>query len=422
MTIMHKLKSELGRQAMSRIKYEKFVPDLENGPGSAKRAGEVARRLGITKTLIVTDKILVDIGLVGPINNALQNAGTQTVIFDGVLPDPTVAQIEDGAEFYIANGCDGIIAIGGGSAMDCAKMIGAVVSNNKPPAAFAGAFKVRKRIPALIAVPTTHGTGSEVTFAAVVSDPVAQRKLLVSDFKIVPRVAILDPELLTGLPPAISAATGMDALTHAVESYLSPWATSYSLEKSRSAVKGVFDFILRAYHDGESDLEAREGMLLASFNAGIGISCGAVGYVHAIAHTLGYNYHTPHGVANAMILPHVLRFYGDAAAPRLAELARLVGLSTTGNSDEDLARLFIDRICEMQREMHMPTTVQGLRADRVDDMATIALQEAHGERHSMLFRFGEFMMDTGYPTIKHMTHGECARIVRHCVAPPSSKL
>lgn len=420
MPAFHRLKAELGRRAMAKLPVEKMIPQTVAGPGSSGETGRLAAKLKMTKALIVTDAILVKLGVVDAAVASLQASGVEAVVYDGVLPDPAISQVLAGANMYLDSGCDGIVAVGGGSSIDCAKVVGAYVRDPRPVTEFAGFMKVRKGVPPLIAIPTTHGTGSETTFAAVITEPSPtpgglSRKFLINDFKFFPRYAILDPDLVMGLPQAVGAATGIDALTHAVESYLSPWATPQSLERSRSAVALIFGNILRVYHNGTTDVEARTAMLQASFDAGVAISSAAVGYVHAIAHTVGAKYHTPHGAANAMILPHVLECYGSAAHAKLAELARLVGLGAAGDSDAKLSKAFVQAIRDIEVEMNMDATVAGMRPGDVEAVATLALQEAHGERKSMIFEFPEFMKDPGYPCIAYLSHADVVGIVRKMV-------
>jgi alcohol dehydrogenase class IV len=260
---------------------------------------------------------------------SLDKAGVHYTIFDQVEPNPTYHHAQKGCDMYTSEGCDGIIAFGGGSPMDCAKVIGNYISNPQPWTAFQGmsAPGTVKRLPPLIAVPTTAGTGSETTVAAVLSYPEERKKYTVVAKEMIPLVAILDPTVLTGLPPHITAATGMDALTHAVESYCSEWQTKMTAKYSLSAVKKIFLHLKTSFHDG-TNLVAREGMLEASFEAGVAFTRANVGYVHAIAHTFGGLYHTPHGVANAMILPAILEFYSDnpKSMRQFAELGREVEL------------------------------------------------------------------------------------------------
>ena len=272
-------------------------PTVLVGPGSSRRLGQAFAGFGHRKVLIVTDAIIVRLGLLDGLTGALAAGGAKFVVFDEITPDAPIPLIEEGLAFFKDHDCDAIVAFGGGSAMDAAKLIAIAANNPKPLRALAGYFKGRNSPVPIYAVPTTAGTGSEVTVAAVVSDPERQKKLVVMDLRVVPRMAALDPELMTGLPPAITAATGIDALTHAVEAYLGKWATDYTDSMALSAVGMIFESLPVAYADGKN-LKAREKMALASTYAGLAFTRANVGYVHAIAHQFGGVYHTPHGLAN----------------------------------------------------------------------------------------------------------------------------
>jgi len=410
MHLLHRVKSELGRQAMSKLQYDKFLPKLiaEEG-GASSRLGALATDLKMSHVLVVTDAVLLSLGIVQPCIKSLEDAGIHVVVFSGVLPDPSIGEVMQGASVYLEHGCDGVVAIGGGSSIDCAKAIAAHVVDPKPIEEIAGVMKLKKRPAKLIAIPTTAGTGSEATYAAVISSP--GRKFLITDFKMIPRGAILDPRLSVNLPAPVTAATGMDALTHAVEAYLSPWGSSYSDEKCMYAVKTIMTHLVPVFQNGNS-MQARAALLQASYCGGIAVSCCGVGYVHSIAHSLGGIYHTPHGEANAMILPHVLKFYGTSAHAKLAKLARVSGLvHENSKNDSKDAKVFIAKIEAMNKEMNLATTVKGLLPSGCDEIATLALAEAHGEQHSMIFNFKEFIKDAGYPCIKYMSHNECKQIV-----------
>jgi len=420
MPLMHRVKSALVGRVMAKMPLERLLPRVEAGPGAARQVGARARELGIARALVVTDEVLLKIGVVEPVLAALREEGIEVAIFSGVQPDPAIEQVLLGAKIFQANDCDGIVAVGGGSSIDCAKIVGAYVRDPRPIGELAGAAKLRKRIPPLIAVATTHGTGSETTYAAVITAPAEQRKFSIADPKIMPKVAVLDPELVVGLPKAISAATGMDALTHAVEAYLSPWSTPSARARAESAVVEVMASILTSYERGD-DLGAREAMLRASFNAGAAINIGGVGYVHAIAHAIGGQFHTPHGDANAMLLPLVLEFYGPAAYPQLAVLARRCAIGGPADSEAKLARAFIQRVKDLHAAMAMPTHIPDMRPEHIAQLAHRAMEEAHGERHSMLFNFTEFFKDPGYPTIKYMSTGDCQALLRRLL-PPRARL
>lgn len=350
-------------------------PELLTGPGAALEmcraiAGKDARKL-----LLVTDEMLPKLGLIAPIEAELKKHGMEVVIFDRVQPDPTIALIEEGLKVLQDNQCDAILAVGGGSSMDAAKVIAARAKNNKPISKMAGLFRVFWGIIPLYVVPTTAGTGSEVTIAAVVSDPENRRKFAIIDLKLVPEMAALDAELMKGLPPHITSATGMDALTHAVEAYISNNALKRTDEKAIAATQIIMKHLPTAVHDGQNT-EARQQMALASYYAGFAFTQAGVGYVHAISHNFGARYHTPHGLGNAIVLPYVLEYSKPNCAQRLAELAEYCGMKSGNESVEELAERFIDRIREMNADFGIPTKLDALQASDIPEIADAALKEA----------------------------------------------
>lgn len=377
-------------------------PTLLVGPGSSGRLGQAVAGFGHKKILIVTDAIIAKLGLLKDLTDALEAGGARYVVFDEITPDAPIPLVERGIAFYRKHGCDAIVAFGGGSSMDASKAIAVSIANpGKSLRSLAGYFKgLRPAVP-VYAVPTTAGTGSEVTVAAVVSDPERETKLVIVDTRLVPRMAALDPTLMTGLPPHITAATGMDALTHAVESFLGQWATDYTDGLGLSAVGLIFENLRTAYHDG-SNLEAREKMALASTYAGMAFTRANVGYVHAIAHQFGGKYHTPHGLANAIMLPHVLKFSAPAVTKRLARLAVRARLGNERESDTVLAQRFIDAVVELNRELGIPETLDALRESDIPALAKAACHEAH----------------TGYPVPRYMTQAQCETMIRRVLPRP----
>lgn len=343
------------------------------GSGSARDLCRAIGQSGARRCLVVTDKGLVDLGLIGRIVADLEEAGVTTAVYSGVLPDPTYTQAEEGLAELRRVGAEAVIAVGGGSPMDAAKIIATLATNDKPLAKLIGWFRLRRAPLPLYAIPTTAGTGSEATIAAVISDPATHTKNFVVDPKLMPEMAALDPTLMAGLPPHITAATGMDALTHAVESYLAVTATAQTERYATIAVRLIFTNLEKAYRDG-GDIEARGAMALASFYAGMAFSRTSVGYVHAIAHNLGAKYGTPHGWANALVLPHVLDFSAEAASHRLAALADMIGIS--GATERDKARGFIDAVRRLQATVGIPPTLPALQRGDIPLLAQRALAEA----------------------------------------------
>lgn len=353
------------------------TPELFNGPGSALQLCEhIATKTDVKNLLIVTDAMLVKIGLLTPLLDKLGALGVKTVVYDGVQPNPTIDQIETGLAMLKKEGCTAILAIGGGSPIDAAKVIAARARNPHKIVHMAGLMRVFFKPMPLYAVPTTAGTGSEVTIAAVVSDPSTTRKFAIMDPKLVPIGAALDGALMTGLPAPITAATGMDALTHAVEAYLSRNWTPATDAEALEATRLIMENLPEAVKNG-SNVQARQNMALASFKAGVAFTTAGVGYVHAIAHNFGAYYHVPHGLANAIILPRVLDFSKPDCTARLAKLAEVSGLKRGGETEGELADAFIRKVREMNAEFGIPTQVDKLKAEDIHAIADKALSEAH---------------------------------------------
>ena len=332
---------------------------------------------GIDSVLLVTDPGIARVGLTHGLEDALERAGISCAIFSGTVANPTIENVEHALSLYRANSCQAIIGFGGGSSMDCAKAVGARVARpGKTIGDMRGLLRVHHRLPLLIAVPTTAGTGSEVTLAAVITDEKTRYKYPINDFFLIPSIAVHDWHLTAGLPASLTGQTGMDALTHAVEAFIGRSTTAHTREMALDAVRLIHDNLLEAFEDGNSEA-ARRNMLTASYEAGIAFTQSYVGYVHAIAHSLGGMYGIPHGLANAVILPHVLRAYGDAAAPKLAILARHAGIASTSTSDHDASRAFIRWIEDMNGKLGIPKHLDGIRAEDLEAMAAHADAEAN---------------------------------------------
>jgi len=399
------------------------VPRVVSGFGTVSKIGALLDDVKCKKPLIVTDKVLVQHGLVSKCTDSL-TSGYE--VFDKVEPNPPVNIVEDCYRMYKQAGCDSIVAFGGGSAMDVAKVVGAkIVRPTATVEQFNGFFKVVWPLPPLIAVPTTAGTGSETTVAAVITVPEKSSKIVIADPCLVPKMAVLDPSLIMNLPKHITAAVGMDALTHAIESYISAWSSPFTRKQSLCSVQAIFENLIASYHEGH-DLRAREAMLNASFQAGVAFTRANLGYVHAIAHQFGGMFHTPHGDANAMILPHVLTSYirdecvgsnGDYCLRLLCDLAKAAGLCQKQASEMDLtekretAKSFIAAISAMNKQMHIPTVIEAMRASDVEEVAVRACKEAHGETHTILSSPVDFLLEFGYPVPKYLTFEETKQIV-----------
>lgn len=379
-------------------------PTLLVGPGASVRLGEAVAGFGHSQILIVTDAMIAKLGLLKGLTDALTEGGASYVVFDEITPDAPIPLIERGIAFFKEHGCDAIVAVGGGSSIDAAKAIAMAVPNPKPLRSLAGYFKGRRNPITLYAVPTTAGTGSEVTVAAVISDPAHEDKVVIVDPRLVPRMAALDPGLMTGLPPHITAATGIDALTHAVEAFVGNWATPFTDGLALAAVGLIFGNLRTAYRDGKN-IAAREKMALASTYAGMAFTRANVGYVHAIAHQFGGKYHTPHGLANAIMLPKVMRYSAPAIIDRLALLAVRAKVGEDGEHPETLAEKFLDAIEALNHDLGIPTQLDALREADIPDLARAACHEAH----------------VGYPVPRYMTQEVCEGLIRSVLPKPAAK-
>lgn len=346
------------------------------GPNSALSLCDNIHQIGMKKVLIVTDAVLLGLGVIQPIQDKLEGAGVEVTVFAEVKPDPTYDVVEKGIALFKSSGSDSVLAVGGGSTIDTSKVLALAAANNKTPKQLIGILKARKSAYPLFVIPTTAGTGSEVTVAAVLSDNITHVKGLVIDPKVVPLATALDPVIMQGMPASITADTGVDALTHAIESWVSGFATQETDFYARAATKLILENLVLAWSDGKN-LAAREAMALGSHYAGLAMNKAAIGYVHALAHQLGAQYGVPHGRANAIILPHVLEFNREASASRLAKLAREIGLTQNSN-DQQAADIIIERIKSLLLELKISTEVKGIRAQDFPEMIAAAFTEAHG--------------------------------------------
>lgn len=331
----------------------------------------------IDSVLLVTDRAVRSLGLTIPLETALDAHRIRCAVYDGVVPNPTIRNVEEARARYLEAGAQAIIAVGGGSAMDCAKGVGARIARpRKPVSRMKGLLKVLRPTPLTIAVPTTAGTGSEATLAAVITDPEARHKYPINDFALIPDYAVLDPAITLGLPPFITATTGMDALTHAIEAYIGNSTTKLTRAMSEEAARLIVAYLPRAYADG-TDLEARRAMLRAAYCAGVSFTRSYVGYVHGVAHSLGGRYGVAHGLANAVILPCFLEEYGSACWEKLGRLARAAGLAGAEDSSETAARAFIAWIRLTNRQMGIPEIIPEIQVQDIPEMARHADSESN---------------------------------------------
>lgn len=345
--------------------------------GSIKELPEIIMRHKCTHVLIITDGGIMKLGLTRRLEKALKEAGIPYTIYDKTVANPTTVNVCEALELYHKEGCDAIIGFGGGSSMDCAKAVGAcAVKPNQSLAQMKGILKVHKKLPLLMAVPTTAGTGSETTLAAVITDADTRYKYAINDFPLIPRYAVLDPKVTLSLPPFITATTGMDALTHAVEAYIGNSTTIDTRRDALKAVKLIFENIDIAYEHGDN-IQARRNMLHASFYAGCAFTKSYVGYVHAVAHSLGGQYNVPHGLANAILLPLVLREYGSCIDKKLHRLAIAAGLADKNTPDHEAAELFIQAIEEMKERFGIVNIVKEIQETDIPKLSHYADKEAN---------------------------------------------
>lgn len=352
------------------------MPTYLEGPGKIRELGAFLKEKNINDVLVVTGTGMVRRGQVQPLLDGFESAGIRYTLQAFDHPDPSSDDVELGFKTYKENGCKALVALGGGSRIDCAKGIAAkVVHPKKKVSQLQGLMKVHWPIPPFVAIPTTAGAGSETTVAAVITDSATHRKAAINDPFLIPKYAVLDPELTVGLPPYTTATTGMDALAHAVEAYTNhTYNTKLENRLAKEAVKLIHDNILVAFEDG-ANLEARQNMQRGAFYAGRAFTRGCVGYVHAVGHTLGGLYGVAHGLAMAVLLPHVMREFGASAHKRLAELADVCGIG--GENEAEKANAFIRWIEETNKKMGLPDSFDVIREEDIDQMIAWASKEAN---------------------------------------------
>lgn len=353
------------------------MPELIEGEGSVNKLPAFIKEKGHHKVLIVTDSVLMGLHLLDSLIDNLGKEGISYVLYDGVKPNPTDVNVEEGVKLYKENHCDAMIAFGGGSPMDCAKGIGARIAKPKKSVEqLQGLLKILKKIPTIYTVPTTAGTGSETTIAAVITIEKTHHKASMNDISLMPRYAVLDPLLTVGLPPKVTSTTGLDALCHAVEAYTNnTYNTKLEKDLAKKAVKLIYDNLYKAYLDGH-DIEARQNMQRAAFYAGRAFTRGSVGYVHAIGHTLGGLYGLPHGLAMSILLPHVMKAYGSKVYDKLADLADVCGMEVKENTNEAKAKAFISWIEDMKVKMNIPVYPDCIKEADIDQIVEWAYKEA----------------------------------------------
>lgn len=338
---------------------------LYTGFGAIGKIAEEITANNLTKPLIVTDKGVIKAGITAKIEATLKGAGIAYALFDGVVPNPTDVCVHECHYTYTHSQCDCIIAVGGGSAMDCAKGCGVLTHGNQPINFYEGVGKMMGPLPFYFAVPTTAGTGSESTHFAVITTTKEEhpRKMVIYDARMLPNVAVIDPELMIGLPPFITASTGCDALTHAVESYISLGANEYTKGIAIHAVRLIGQYLRRAVANG-NDMEAREKMAYAQTMAGIAFSNSGVGSVHALAHPLSSFYNIAHGDANSLMLPYVMKYCQIACLPALGEIGRALGVDTNGMNEIQASDAAIEAIVRLTQDVNIPQTLTAMAKAR----------------------------------------------------------
>lgn len=360
------------------MSYKFFMPSISlMGADCLKDAGDQVGELGFKKALIVTDKVLGQIGIVKKVTDVLDNKNIEYAIYDETKPNPTVKNVNDGLALLKEKECDFVISLGGGSAHDCAKGIALLATNGGEIKDYEGVDKSKKPQLPMVGINTTAGTGSEMTLFAIITDEERHIKMALVDKHLTPIIAVNDPMLMLAMPKSLTAATGMDALTHAIEAYVSTAATPITDACAEKAIELISNYLVNAVENGE-DVEARDMMAYAEYLAGMAFNNASLGYVHAMAHQLGGFYNLPHGVCNAILLPHVQEYNKATSASRLAKIAKIMGGNIEGLTDEQGADLCIDMIKSLSQTIGIPEGlgVLGVKESDFETLATNALNDA----------------------------------------------
>lgn len=360
------------------MSYKFFMPSISlMGADCLKDAGDQVGELGFKKALIVTDKVLGQIGIVKKVTDVLDNKNIEYAIYDETKPNPTVKNVNDGLALLKEKECDFVISLGGGSAHDCAKGIALLATNGGEIKDYEGVDKSKKPQLPMVGINTTAGTGSEMTLFAIITDEERHIKMALVDKHLTPIIAVNDPMLMLAMPKSLTAATGMDALTHAVEAYVSTAATPITDACAEKAIELISNYLVNAVENGEN-VEARDMMAYAEYLAGMAFNNASLGYVHAMAHQLGGFYNLPHGVCNAILLPHVQEYNKATSASRLAKIAKIMGGNIEGLTDEQGADLCIDMIKSLSQIVGIPEGlgVLGVKESDFETLATNALNDA----------------------------------------------
>lgn len=349
-------------------------PEIIN---SCDDIGKVFYKEKTTSVLIVTDKGISSSGILTHIVDAIKNTGVKYTIYDDTQPNPSVDNVDTAYSLYVNNNCNCLVAIGGGSSMDCAKAVGAKVAYPKKTLdKMKGVMKILRSLPTLITVPTTAGTGSEVTPVSIITDTKNRHKYALMSFPLISHYALLDAKLTYTLPKHLTSTTGMDALVHAIEAYIGRSTTKETRRLCIEATKMIFKNIETAYFD-PTNKDARENMLHASYKAGIAFSKSYVGYIHAISHSLGGAYGTAHGLANAVAAPYLLKAYGKSVHKKLHNLAIEIGISDKSESHLLGSEKFIKAFEDLNKKMQIPNIISGIKSEDIPQMAQYAEKEAN---------------------------------------------
>lgn len=357
-----------------------FMPSVNLiGEGAVEQACDHAKQAGFTQGLIVTDKPLVELGYAAQLQQLLADRGVKSCIYDGVQPNPTTSNVEAGLALLKENNCDFLVSLGGGSPHDCAKAIALVASNGGDIRDYEGVDQSAKPQLPLISINTTAGTASEITRFCIITDENTHIKMAIVDKHVTPILSVNDPALMKNMPAGLTAATGMDALTHAVEAYVSTAANAITDACALKAVTIIANNLATAVKDG-TNMAARDQMAYAQLLAGMAFNNASLGYVHAMAHQLGGFYDLPHGVCNAVLLPHVQRFNSQVAAGRLKDVAAAMGIDVQGMNDDEGAKACIAAIEALAKEVGIPAGLKDLKVKEEDfaELATNAMKDACG--------------------------------------------
>ncbi|MFO8032757.1 MAG: iron-containing alcohol dehydrogenase [Desulfohalobiaceae bacterium] len=357
-----------------------FIPSVTLiGIGAHKEVPDRMKALGGKKVCLVTDKGITEAGLTKQMTDLLQKNGLDVAVFDETVPNPTDNNVHDGVEFYKKNNCDSLITLGGGSSHDCGKGVGLVISNGGKIHDFEGIDQSTNNMPPYLAINTTAGTASEMTRFCIITDTSRKVKMAIVDWRVTPNMAIDDPLLMVGMPPGLTAATGMDALTHAVEAYVSLAATPMTDACALKAIELVSDYLRPAVANGQ-DMEARDKMCYAQYLAGMAFNNASLGHVHAMAHQLGGFYDLPHGVCNAILLPHVERFNLIAKLDRFVDIALAMGENVQGLSKREAAELALNAIETLSQDIGIPSGLAelGVKEQDIATMTANAQKDACG--------------------------------------------